>query len=97
MTIPALHAHLDAFEHAVHEQALDTADTVLDHFNELLNTLLQKPIEPLDAPALRTILDRQQHILGSLHSLRDTAAMQIRDGQRSMRAVNAYQQAGALP
>jgi len=97
MTIAALSAHLDAFEHALNEQALDDADAILGRHDDTLHTLLQQPIDPAQVPALRTLLQRHQSILGKLGIQREAAASQVREGQRTTRAVNAYQQAGALP
>lgn len=97
MTVAALNAHLDAFEHALNEQELDDAEVILGRHDDTLHALLQHPIDPDQAPALRTLLQRHQNILGKLSIQREAAASHVREGQRATRAVNAYQQAGALP
>ncbi|KRG62959.1 hypothetical protein ABB26_14910 [Stenotrophomonas humi] len=97
MTVAALNAHLDAFEHALGEQELDNAEAILGRHDDALHALLQQPIDPAQASALRTLLQRQQSILGKLGIQREAAASLVREGQRTTRAVNAYQQAGALP
>ncbi|WP_449466855.1 hypothetical protein [Stenotrophomonas humi] len=97
MTVAALNAHLDAFEHALSEQALDNADAILGRHDDTLHALLQQPIDPAQIPALRALLQRHQGILGKLSIQREAAASQVREGHRTSRAVNAYQQASALP
>ncbi len=91
-----LHAQLDAFEKALNEDAFEQADSLLDGHDDTLHALLRQPLTGADRAPLSALLERQQSLLGLLRQRRDAVAVQLQDGQRSLRAAHAYLQAESL-
>jgi len=91
-----LHAQLDAFEKALGEDAFEQAESLLDGHDGTLHALLSQPLTSADHAPLSALLDRQQSLLGLLRQRRDAVAVQLQDGQRSLRAAHAYLQAESL-
>ncbi|WP_164275356.1 hypothetical protein [Stenotrophomonas sp. B1-1] len=96
MSLSDLHAQLDAFEKALNEDAFERADSLLDGHDGTLHTLLSQPLTGADHAPLSALLERQQSLLGLLRQRRDAVAVQLQDGQRSLRAAHAYLQAESL-
>lgn len=96
MSLHELHAQLDAFEKALGEEAFDQADSLLDGHDSTLHALLSQPLTSTDHAPLTALLERQQSLLGLLRQRRDAVAVQLQDGQRSLRAAHAYLQAESL-
>ncbi|MGE6332301.1 hypothetical protein [Stenotrophomonas sp. NPDC077659] len=96
MSLHTLHAQLDAFEKALGEAAFDQASSLLDSHDHVLHDLLSTPLTGTDRAPLAALLDRQQSLLGLLRQRRDAVAVQMRDGQRSLRAAHAYLKAESL-
>ncbi len=93
----ALHQDLEALKNAIDGEAHDEAERIVSEHDQRLRDYIHAHGAQSEAAALGELLQQQQALTARMRELRDEAAGHLRHERQSLRAVNAYQRAGALP
>lgn len=93
----ALQSDLESLKSAINDEDHVLAERIVNDHDQRLRAYVQAHGVAAQMPALQQLHEEQQALIARMRELRDDAAAHLRQERQSVRAVNAYQQAGALP
>ncbi|WP_269791840.1 hypothetical protein [Stenotrophomonas sp. Iso1] len=95
--LQSLQDDLESLKNAIDAEDHAQAEKIVNDHDQRLRAYVQANGVETEMPALQQLHKQQQALIARMRELRDEAAAHLRQERQSTRAVNAYQQAGALP